>query len=117
MGGDRMKDLIFTERRLTVALSVYIAFASLVGFAMFLFEEAMQATTFAAHGYVEARDWEGLAEHLFTMKSVYNTAVVFGYCGVFINPVMGFYISHLKANAAQIRGFEPFFSNFSARVL
>jgi len=98
-----MKDLIFTGRRITVALSVYIAFASLVGFSMFLFEEAMQATTFAAHSYAEARDWRsegeaytsGLSQHIWTMKSVHNTAVVFGYCGVFINPVMGFYLTSL----------------------
>ena len=86
---------------------IYLFLFSTVGFTMFIFEEAMQVTTFAAFAYQSAKDWDGLEAHLAVMRAVDRSARLFiRYVG-WLNPLMWpAYLEYLEANQAYIRAME-----------
>lgn len=102
-----IKEIIQAKSLLVKLLVIYFALASAVGFTMFIFEEAMQVTTFAAFAYQSAKDWDGLREHLAIMRAVDSISRVFiRYVG-WLNPLMWpAYMTYLKANEAYIRAME-----------
>jgi len=70
-------------------------------------EEGEQAVGFAAYGYVNAKDWDGLADHIFLMKSIERSAgffiTKFGWlCPLMWSP----YLDYHKAFQSQIRLYE-----------
>jgi hypothetical protein len=95
------------ERWWVKALVIYFFLFSAAGFAMFICEEAMQITTFAAFAYQSAKDWEGLKLHLQVMKAVDGFSRYFIRFVGWLNPVMWPpYLAYLEANRAYIRAME-----------
>jgi len=103
----KLEYLLNLRSRWLKAVVVYFTIFSAVGFTMFIFEEAMQVTTFAAFAYQSAKDWEGLAYHLGVMRKVVRAANVFiRYLG-WLNPLMWpAYLEYLDANKAYIKAME-----------
>jgi len=99
---------LLSEKRLWVKiLLIYLGIASAVGFTMFIFEEAMQTTTFAAFSYQSAKDWDGLESHLKVMKAVDASARFFIRYFGWLNPLMWpAYLEYLEANKAYIKAME-----------
>lgn len=107
----QIKDLFVntkSQMSLTVAiLGALMIISGSVSFAMFLAEEAMQVTTFAAFSYTSSKDWDGLESHLMVMKAVDRSASFFiRYVG-WLSPLMyPAYLDYLKGNKQYIRTME-----------
>jgi len=87
--------------------SVLLILSGSIGFAMFICEECEQAVGFAAYGYVNAKDYDGLAEHLIIMRSIERTAGFFIHKVGWLCPLMWSpYLDYHKAFRSQIRFYE-----------
>ena len=106
-----MKELalvLFGELQLIILIPTIILLVSgVVSFGLFISEESEQAVSFAAYGYVNAKDWEGLRDHLLMMHFIERS------CGFYIkfigwlSPLMyPAYLNYHVAFCAQIRSYE-----------
>lgn len=106
-----MKQLIavlFGELELVVLIPTLILLISgVVSFGLFISEESLQAVSFAAYGYVNAKDMDGLRDHLIMMKFIDRS------CGAYIkfvgwmSPLMyPAYLNYLLAFRSQLRQYE-----------
>jgi len=88
-------------------LSILIAYAGLVGFTCFIFEEALQLQSFAAFMYVNSEDWEGLEEHIILMEKTQNVAEIWIKGIGWSNPIMWpAFLSYLDSNEAYIKALK-----------
>jgi len=98
--GSRFKKILWI-------LSLLVAYAGLIGFTCFIFEEAVQLQTFAAFIYTNSEDWQGLSEHIEIMKKTHSFASVwikgFGWGNPIMWPAFLFY---LESNEAYIKALE-----------
>lgn len=102
-----MKEEISLAKKILSIFWILFSVSSLVGFTMFIFEEAMQQTTFTAKVYMDGGDWEGLESHLQTMYTVDLGANAFIRAIGWLNPVMyPAYLKYLDANRGQILAIE-----------
>ena len=106
-----MKELaavLFGELQLVILIPTIILLVSgVVSFGLFISEESEQAVSFAAYGYVNAKDWEGLRDHLLMMHFIEKS------CGFYIkfigwlSPLMyPAYLNYHVAFCTQIRSYE-----------
>ena len=71
--------VLFGELQLVILIPTIILLVSgVVSFGLFISEESEQAVSFAAYGYVNAKDWEGLRDHLLMMHFIEKS------CGFYI---------------------------------
>lgn len=98
-------------------LIVWAFIATQVGFAMFIFEEAMQATMFAAFIYQGAEDMEGMIQHLAVMRAVHAPASVFiRYVG-WLHPLMyPAYLSWLRSFESYMHAMERRYERWRAWI-
>ena len=95
-GRSKIKDILWI-------ISILIAYAGLVGFTCFIFEEALQLQSFAAYMYVNSGDWEGLEEHIKMMEKSQNFAEVWIKGIGWSNPIMWpAFLTYLDSNEAYI---------------
>ena len=100
--------VLFGELQLVILIPTIILLVSgVVSFGLFISEEALQAASFAAYGYVNAKDWEGLRDHLLMMHFIEKS------CGFYIkfigwlSPLMyPAYLNYLSAYRSQVRQYE-----------
>lgn len=68
--------------------SLLVAYAGLIGFTSFIFEETLQLQTFTAFIYTTAEDWEGLKEHIVFMEKTQTFASIWIKSFGWGNPIM-----------------------------
>ncbi|MBT96616.1 MAG: hypothetical protein QF567_03030 [Candidatus Pacearchaeota archaeon] len=84
-------------------VSFLVAYAGLVGFTCFIFEESLQLQSFAAYIYVNAEDWNGLEEHIKLMEKTQRVAEIWIKGVGWSNPIMWpAFLSYLESNEAYI---------------
>src|SRR3989344_4820062 len=87
--------------------SIFIAYAGLVGFTCFIFEESLQLQSFAAFMYVNSEDWDGLREHVELMEKTQNFAEAWIKGIGWSNPIMWpAFLSYLESNDAYIKSLK-----------
>jgi|TARA_B100000315_G_C14494113_1_gene549067 hypothetical protein len=90
-------------KKLLLVLSLLVAYAGLIGFTCFIFEESLQLQSFAAYIYVNAKDWEGLEEHIELMEKTQSVAEIWIKGMGWANPIMWpAFLSYLESNEAYI---------------
>ena len=83
-------------------LSIFIAYAGLVGFTCFIFEESLQLQSF-----VNSEDWTGLSEHVVLMEKTQNLAEIWIKGIGWSNPIMWpAFLSYLNSNEAHINALK-----------
>ena len=88
-------------------LSILIAYAGLVGFTCFIFEESLQLQSFAAYIYVNAEDLDGLEEHVKLMEKTQRFAEIWIKRIGWSNPIMWpAFLSYLESNEAYINALK-----------
>ncbi len=88
-------------------LSIFIAYAGLVGFTCFIFEESLQLQSFTAFMYVNSEDWAGLKEHVVLMEKTQNLAEIWIKGIGWSNPIMWpAFLSYLNSNEAHINALK-----------
>src|SRR3989344_5339343 len=88
-------------------LSIFIAYAGLVGFTCFIFEESLQLQSFTAFIYVNSEDWTGLKEHVVFMEKTQNLAEIWIKGIGWSNPIMWpAFLSYLASNDAYIKSLK-----------
>lgn len=100
--------VLFGELELVVLIpTIILILSAAVGFGMFICEESLQAVSFAAYGYINAKDIAGLQDHLVMMKFIDRS------CGAYIkfvgwmSPLMyPAYLNYLSAFRSQLRQYE-----------
>ena len=86
---------------------IFLTIHGTIGFAEFIYEESMQTAMFAAFSYTSAKDWDGLQNHLNTMRGTQEQAEFFiVYCGWLAPLMWPAYLNYLSNNAAYIRATE-----------
>jgi hypothetical protein len=87
--------------------SIIIAYAGLVGFSCFIFEESLQLQSFTAFMYVNSEDWNGLAKHVELMERTQGFAEAWIKGIGWSNPVMWpAFLSYLNSNKAHIKALK-----------
>ena len=87
--------------------SLLVAYAGLIGFTCFIFEETLQLQTFTAFIYTNSEDWDGLEEHIEFMKKTQGFAEVWIKGFGWGNPIMWpAFLSYLDSNEAYIKALE-----------
>jgi len=87
--------------------SLLVAYAGLIGFTCFIFEETLQLQTFTAFIYTNSEDWEGLEEHIEFMEGSQNFAEVWIKYFGWGNPIMWpAFLSYLDSNEAYIEALK-----------
>ena len=94
-------------KKLLWVLSIFIAYAGLVGFTCFIFEESLQLQSFTAFMYVNSEDWTGLEEHVEYMEKTQNFAEIWIKGIGWSNPIMWpAFLSYLESNEAYIKALK-----------
>lgn len=87
--------------------SLLVAYAGLIGFTCFIFEETLQLQTFTAFIYTNSEDWEGLEEHIESMRNTQAFAEIWIKYFGWGNPIMWpAFLSYLNSNEDYIRALE-----------
>jgi len=88
-------------------LGIMIALHGTIGFMMFILEEGMQTSMFAAFSYRNAKDWQGLNDHVKIMESQQRfseiTIKYFGWPAILMWPA---YLKYLEQNQAYINAIK-----------
>ena len=83
--------------------SILVAYAGLIGFTCFIFEESLQLQTFTAFIYTDSEDWVGLENHILFMEKTHSFAEFWIKCFGWGNPVMWpAFLSYLESNERYI---------------
>lgn len=111
MSAEKILELVSSKskkgRKWLAVLLIIITVHGLVGFMMFIFEEAMQTAMFAAFAYQNAKDWHGLKRHIKVMKDIHSSAEVSIYSVGWLAPLMfPAYLKYLDSNEAYIKSVE-----------
>lgn len=106
-----MKQLIavlFGELELVVLIpTLLLLLSGIVSFGLFISEEALQAVSFAAYGYVNAKDIDGLREHLVMMRFIDRSCSAYIKFVGWMSPLMyPAYLNYLSAFRSQLRQYE-----------
>lgn len=87
--------------------SFLVAYAGLIGFTCFIFEETLQLQTFTAFIYTNSKDWDGLANHIKFMEKTQHFAEFWIKGFGWGNPLMWpAFLSYLKSNEAYIKALK-----------
>jgi len=91
-----------TKKFLWIA-SIFVAYAGVIGFTCFIFEETMQLQSFTASIYINGQDWNGLENHIKLMEKTQSTAEFWIFSFGWGNPIMWpAFLSYLESNQAYI---------------
>ncbi|MDO8623555.1 MAG: hypothetical protein Q7R52_04885 [archaeon] len=83
--------------------SVLVAYAGLIGFTCFIFEESLQLQSFTASIYINANDWNGLENHVKLMEKTQSVAEFWIKGFGWGNPIMWpAFLSYVESNDAYI---------------
>lgn len=94
-------------KKLLWVVSIIIAYAGLVGFTCFIFEESLQLQSFTAFMYVNSEDWQGLKEHIEFMERTQSLAEIWIKGVGWSNPIMWpAFLSYLESNEAHINALK-----------
>ena len=87
--------------------SLLVAYAGLIGFTCFIFEESLQLQIFTASIYINAGDWNGLENHVKLMEKTQITAEFWIKCFGWGNPIMWpAFLSYVDSNDAYIKSLK-----------
>jgi len=87
--------------------SILVAYAGLIGFTCFIFEETLQLQTFTAFIYTNSEDWNSLNNHIHFMEKTQNFAEFWVKGFGWGNPIMWpAFLSYLKSNEAYIEALK-----------
>jgi len=98
--GDKLKKLLW-------AASILVAYAGLIGFTCFIFEETMQLQSFTASMYINAQDWNGLENHIKLMEKTQALSSFWIKGFGWGNPIMWpAFLSYSESNGAYIKSLK-----------
>jgi hypothetical protein len=87
--------------------SIFVAYAGLIGFTCFIFEESLQLQSFTASIYINNQDWNGLEKHIQLMEKTQNFAEFWVKGFGWGNPIMWpAFLSYIKSNEAYIESLK-----------
>lgn len=104
-----MKEFLFGEKikKFLWVASILVAYAGLIGFTCFIFEEGLQLQSFTASIYVNSKDWDGLNGHIQLMEKSQAFAEFWIKGFGWGNPVMWpAFLSYLDSNEAYIKSLK-----------
>jgi hypothetical protein len=98
--GDKFKKLLWIA-------SIFVAYAGLIGFTCFIFEESLQLQSFTASIYINSNDMNGLENHIQLMEKTQTFAGFWIKGFGWGNPVMWpAFLSYLESNDAYIQSLK-----------
>ena len=87
--------------------SILVAYAGLIRFTCFIFEESLQIQSFTASIYMNSKDWVGLDNHIQFMEKSQTVAEFWVKSFGWGNPVMWpAFLSYMESNDAYIKSLK-----------
>jgi hypothetical protein len=87
--------------------SIFVAYAGLIAFSCFIFEESLQLQSFTASMYVNSKDWNGLENHIKLMEKTQTVAEFWIKGFGWGNPIMWpAFLSYAESNKAYIESLK-----------